>query len=151
MDREYRVLENGTAVLMTRQPMLEVEKIKITFTGAPEGVTAIFENGSNTIYRALENNVCTIPVDILSGPVSVTLAILDKSARPKKWICEELLADKWKNGAVLISPNDSNLPMRVLELKLENEKIRKNQERLEERLDKLSARLDDLYEGYDLV
>lgn len=151
MDREYRVLNNGTAVLLTRQPSLENGEIYVAFTGAPSGATAIFEFNGNSIYRLLDDGTCTIPADKLKGPVVVTLAILDGSSRPEKWICEELVADVWENGAVLISPNDANLPQRVTELALENEELRALLGKLAGEIQSLKDKLESLYEGYDLV
>lgn len=151
MDREYRVLNNGTAVLLTRQPSLENGEICVTFTGAPSDATAIFEFNGNSIYRLLDEGTCTIPADKLKGPVVVTLAVLDGSSRPEKWICEELMADPWEDGLVLIGPNDAKLPQRFMELKLENEEIRILNENLEERIKALEDKLESLYEGYDLV
>lgn len=151
MDREYRVLNNGTAVLLTRRPSLESGEICVTFTGAPSGATAIFEFNGNSIYRLLEDGMCTIPANKLKGPVGVTLALLDGSSRPKKWVCEELVADVWENGAVLVSPNDANLPQRVTELALENEELRVLLGKLAGEIQSLKDKLESLYEGYDLV
>ena len=151
MDREYRVLNNGTAVLITRQPSLENGEICVTFTGAPSGATAIFEFNGNSIYRLLEDGMCTIPANKLKGPVVVTIAVLDGSSRPEKWICEELVADVWENGAVLVSPNDANLPQRVTELALENEELRVLLGKLAGEIQSLKDKLESLYEGYDLV
>jgi hypothetical protein len=151
MDREYRVLNNGTAVLITRQPSLENGEICVTFTGAPSGATAIFEFNGNSIYRLLEDGMCTIPANKLKGPVVVTIALLDGSSRPEKWVCEELMADVWENGAVLVSPNDANLPQRVTELALENEELRVLLGKLAGEIQSLKDKLESLYEGYDLV
>lgn len=151
MDREYRVLNNGTAVLITRQPSLENGEICVTFTGAPSGATAIFEFNGNSIYRLLEDSMCTIPANKLKGPVVVTIALLDGSSRPEKWVCEELMADVWENGAVLVSPNDANLPQRVTELALENEELRVLLGKLAGEIQSLKDNLESLYEGYDLV
>ena len=152
MDREYRVLNNGTAVLLTRQPELERGEVLIAFTGAPDGATAIFECNGDSIYRLLKDGICIISADKLSGPVAVTLAVLDGSARPKKWICEELVADvREDRGGVILSPNDANLPERVTELKLENEELRNAQKNLENAIKALEEKLTSIYEGYDFT
>ena len=41
MKMEYKVLDNGTAVILTRQPELVYDELYITFTGAPANATAI--------------------------------------------------------------------------------------------------------------
>lgn len=151
MNLEYKILGNGTAVVLTRQPEIVHGEINVIFSGAPSDATAIFECDGIAIYRPLKDNACEIPGNKLTGAVKVTVAILDGSASPDKWVCEELLAEKQKNGGVLISPNDMNLPQRFIELKLENEDIRQTNARIAARLEKLEDRLTTLLEGYDLI
>lgn len=151
MKTKYKILDNGTAVVLTRQPELVYDDLYVDFSGAPSGATAIFESGSDAMYRLLSDETCSVPVDKLNGVVKVTVALLDGSARPRKWACEELLAEKQKNGGTLISPNDMNLPQRFVELKLENETIRQSQKRLEGRVKELEDKLEKLLEGYDLT
>lgn len=151
MKTKYKILDNGTAVVLTRQPELVYDDLYVDFSGAPSGATAIFEVGGDTMYRLLSDETCSVPVDKLNGVVKVTVALLDGSARPRKWACEELLAEKQKNCGTLISPNDMNLPQRFVELKLENETIRQSQKRLEGRVKELEDKLEKLLEGYDLT
>ncbi len=147
----YKILDNGTAVVLARQPELVCDELFIDFSGAPSGATVIFNVGGCSLYRSLEGESCSVPADKLDGVVKVTLALLDGSARPRKWSCEELLAQKQRGGDVLVAPNDMNLPQRVVELKLENESIRRDQKRLEERIKELEGQLKRLLEGYDLT
>ena len=148
---KYKILDNGTAVVLTRQPELVYNDLYVYFSGAPSGATAIFESGDNSMYRLLHDEACFVPVDKLNSVVKVTVALLDGSARPRKWACEELLADKQQSGGTLVSPNDMNLPQRFVGLILENEGIRHTQERLEGRVKELEDRLEKLLEGYDLT
>ena len=147
----YRILDNATAVIITRQPVALYEELRVTFAGAPEGATAILESGGDSFYRVLDEESCSVPVDKLNGVVKVTVALLDGSTRSRKWVCEELLAEKLKDGGTLVFPNDMNLPQRFIELKLENESIRQTNERIEARLGELENRLERLLEGYDLT
>lgn len=151
MKMEYKILDNGTAVVLTRQPELVYDELYIDFSGAPSGATAIFEVGGDSLYRLLHGETCSVPADKLNGVVKVTVALLDGSARPRKWACEELLAEKQKSGGTLVSPNDMNLPQRFIELKMENEAIRQTNERIETRLKELEDKLERLLEGYDLI
>ena len=148
---EYKVLNNGEAVLLTRQPALIDGELIFTFTKVPVGVTAIFASADLTLYRELEDGKCSVLSDLLCGTVSVTLAILDGSARPHKWVCEGIIFDKLNNGYTLIYPDDANLPQRVADLKLENDKIRETQDQLEKKLKLLDEKLVNILEGYDLV
>ena len=151
MKMQYKLLDNGEGVILTRQPALISGDLYVDFSGAPSGATAIFESGDDSIYRLLDGETCDVPVDKLNGAVKVTVVLLDGSARPRKWACEELLAEKQQSGGTLISPNDMNLPQRFVELKLENEAIRQAQDRLEERVKDIEDRLENLLEGYDLT
>lgn len=147
----YKLLDNGTAVVLTRQPEMLYDELHIAFSGAPSGATAIFESGDDSLYRQLDGVACSIPVGKLNGAVKVTVAVLDGSASPLKWTCEELLAEKQENGGTLISPNDMNLPQRFVELKLECESIRQSNATLEKRIEGLEDKLERLLEGYDLT
>lgn len=151
MMTKYKILDNGTSVLITRQPKLVYDELFIDFSDAPSGCTAIFESGGDYLYRLLEGNVCSIPVDKLEGAVKVTVVLFDGSASPRKWTCEELFAEKQENGGILISPNDMNLPQRFVELKLENEDIRQTNKLIEKRLEELENKLERVLEGYDLT
>ena len=152
MKMEYKLLDNESGVILTRQPEIVEEELFISFIDAPADATAIFEtNDGVSYYRALSEGTCSLPVKRVAGEVKVTVALLDGSARTRKWICEELLAKKQESGGTLVSPNDMNMPQRFVELKLENEGIRQNQERLEGRVKELEDRLEKLLEGYDLT
>ena len=151
MKMEYKLFGNDTAVLLTRQPEMVYGELFISFLGAPSGATAIFEADGSSLYRSLNEDICSVPTDKLNGEVKVTVALLDGHARPRKWICEEILAKRQKDGSVLISPNDMNLPLRFIELKEENQLIREANERIEKRLVALEDRLERILEGYDLT
>lgn len=151
MKMEYKVLDNGTAVILTRQPELVYDELYITFTGAPANATAIIETKADSIYRRLESTDCSVPVKLLNGEVRVTLAVLDGSARPKKWLCEEIKASMQENGGTLISPNDMNLPQTVVGLRLECETLRKEYENLLALYKNLDKRLTDIMEGYNIT
>ena len=92
-----------------------------------------------------------MPVKLLNGEVRVTLAVLDGSARPKKWLCEEIKASMQENGGTLISPNDMNLPQAVVGLRLECETLRKEYENLQALYKNLDKRLTDIMEGYNIT
>lgn len=151
MKMEYKILDNGTAIVLTRRSQLVYGDLDIAFLGAPSGATAIFDSGSGSLYRPIHDGTCSVPADKLDGAVKVTVALLDGGVSSRKWACEELLAEKQKNGGTLVSPNDVSLSRFFVEMKLENEKIRQGQEYLEERIKELEDRLAKLFEGYDLI
>lgn len=111
----------------------------------------IFESDEGAIYRKLEKNSCNVPVKKLGGAVKVTVAVLNGSARPRKWLCEGLMAERQNNGGTLISPDDSKLPEKVVKLELQIQELHRGHKALEDKVNKLEERLVKLLEGYDLV
>lgn len=148
---EYKLLDNGTAVILTRQPKLFYDYLYVDFSCAPSGATAIFENFGNSYYRELCDGKCSIPVKMLHGEIKVTVVILDGTTPAKKWVCEELKAETQADGGILISPNDMNLPQTVVALKLENQEIRIENKALKDRLSGLEKRLDEIMGAYDFT
>ena len=71
MKMEYKILDNGTAVVLTRQPELVYDELYIGFSGAPSGATAIFEVGGDSLYSLLHGETCSVPADKLNGVVKV--------------------------------------------------------------------------------
>lgn len=152
MKMEYKLLDNGVGVILTRQPEIVEDELFIDFVDAPADATAIFETkGGNTYYRLISDGLCSLPVKKIIGEVKVTVALLNGETPPRRWLCEEFKVSIQRNGGALVAPNDMNLPQRFVELKLENESIRQNQERLEGRVKELEDRLEKLLEGYDLT
>lgn len=152
MKMEYKLLDNGTGVILTRQPEIAEGELFIAFADAPAESTAIFEvKGGNSYYRMLSDGLCRLPASKLIGEVKVTVALLNGETPPRKWICEEFKASIQKNGATLIAPNDMNLPQTVVELRLENQEIRQSYKKLEEQYAELKDTLEKIMEGYDLT
>ena len=56
MKMEYKLLNSNNGVIMTRAPELIGDMLYISFTGAPEKATAIFERSDGeSAYRALSD------------------------------------------------------------------------------------------------
>lgn len=98
-----------------------------------------------------EQSGCSIPASFLDGIVKVTVAILDGSARPTKWICEALTAERQEDGSVFVAPDDTNLPQKVADLQMENDALRCRVDELAKSLEDLYTRIQTMLEGYDLV
>lgn len=98
----------------------------------------------------LELNRCAIPAAFLNGTVKVTVAVLDGSARPQKWSCESLSAERQEDGSVLVSPDDNDLPQKVTALQLENDCIREEIKNFSQELSDLSERIQTMLDGYDI-
>lgn len=149
---EYKLLDIGVGVILTRQPEILSGEISVSFVNAPEGATAIFEEkAGDSFYRELSSDgTCSLPPSI-SGEVRVSVAVFSGVARPKRWICEEFKVCKEQNGCILVAPNDMNLPQTVVELRLENEAIREELKNTNEKYNKLYEALEKIMEGYDLT
>lgn len=150
----YRLLNNSTGVLLARGAQLVRESLFVRFENAPENATAIFECGGKECYRALSEQAqsdCVIPADFLDGTVNVTVAILDGSARPQKWTCEALTAERQENGSIFVAPDDTNLSQKVANLRVENDALRENIKELSQQIENLETRIQTMLEGYDLV
>lgn len=150
MKMEYKLLCNGTGIILTRQPEIVNDELIITFSGSPSGATAIVEINSDAHYFLLRCATCAIPCEKLNGTVKITVAVLDGSAKPKKWLCESIKASKTAAG-VLVAPDDMDLPTTVAGLRLENDALRKYVAALEAKINTLSGKFEKLTEGYDIT
>ena len=108
MKMEYKLLGNGSAVILTRQPEIVYDELYITFSGAPSDATAIIETSGDSLYRKLSEGTCAVPANKLRGEVKITVAILDGTTPPKRWTCEELKAEALRDGGIrcltIVSP-----------------------------------------------
>ena len=152
MKMEYKLLDNGVGVILTRQPEIVEDELFIDFADAPADATAIFETkGGNSYYRLLSDGLCSLPIKKIVGEVKVTVALLNGETPPRRWLCEEFKVSIQRNGGALVAPNDMNLPQTVVELRLENQEIRASHKRLEERYEELKDMLEKIMEGYDFT
>lgn len=147
----YRILDNGTAVLLTRQPTTTNQDITLIFSDAPDNATAIIECGEDSSYFKLVDGRCTVPILHLNGTVKVTVAVLDDSVSLNKWICDELKVDRLWDGHVLVCPNDLNLPQVIADLRIDNQFLRIENREIKDDLDKLNKRLDKMMDAYDFI
>ena len=151
MNMEYKLLDNKKGLLLTRQPEIIQQHLLITFSGAPENATAIFENGNgDSLYRLLQDNTCSLPARFLEGDIKVSITILDTSHKPPIWRCEEIKTQK-QNTGVLVSPNDMNLPQQMIEIQLEQQKITDTIGILTGQLLEFDKKLKKLLDGYDII
>ncbi len=153
MKMEYKLLDNATGVILTRQPEMvsEGEELYVQFNNNDPDATAIFERkGGDSLYRLLSDGLCSVPVAKLCGVVSVTVANLNGKTPLKRWLCEEIKVEK-ESGGYLVSPNDMNLPQVVVSLRLENEELRSAQAKQEAEIQELREMLTEIMEGYNLT
>ena len=116
-----------------------------------QGLVAILRGENGEIaYRHIVGGVCSFPVDLMSGRVSISLAMPDDT-KPTYTKCEGILITDLGGGSVILSPDDIDLGEKYIMLLSENHEIRKRLSQLEKQLAALSARFDKMLEGYDIT
>ena len=152
MQMEYKLLCDKTGVILTRQPELVTDKLFITFTGAPEGATAVFErDDGNSMYRLIEGEICSLDTAFLRGTVKCTVAMLNGSVKAQKWLCEGIKAVRIKDVGVMVSPDDVNLQNKLVKIQIEKAALQNTVDKHEERISELEKKLAKLLEGDDIV
>ncbi len=148
---KYKLLSNGTGVLITRQPEVVSDSLYIiSFQNAEEGSTAIITCQDESYYLPIVNGKCSIDRKKLSGEMKVSVALFNESVHAPKWICEELKTEKLGDGTVLVCPNDMNLPAVVIRLLEEFDNLLSKFSQLSKKCDNLAIRLNSIMESYDL-
>lgn len=147
---EYRLLDSGKGVMLTRQPEFISGSLYITFTGAPAGATAIFENGGDSLYRLLSDGSCSVPASFLTGDVRVVVTLLNGTVNAPKWTCEGIKASNTKGG-IFVRPNDGDIPQQIAETRVEMQEIRNDIKMLFDKYSGLETKLNKLLEGYDVT
>lgn len=148
---EFKLLGNGRAFVLNRNPHVAKEKMRLKFSGAPAGATAIISSKGEAIYRSVEDGCCTLPVSLLEGEILITVSMLNGSHAPKAWQCESLVAKKLPCGSTLVHPDDMNLPSIVATLAVENDELRREQTAIKEEMAKLNTKIERILEGYDII
>ena len=151
MRYEYKLLNDGQGVILTRQPRVLDGDMELSFVGAPDGAVALFVRGSDRCFRTIESGACTLPRAMLGGILEVSVTCYDGTVEPKSWKCEGIVVTVLKSGELLISPDDNNLPLEVVNLKIANHELREDYAELEKKFNKLNERFASMMEGYDLV
>ena len=132
---KYTLLKNVyKGFMLTRKPGMVDKELIITFSGAPSGATAIFENADgNSLYRLLADKTCSVPADFLvNGEIKVTVTLLNGRADAEKFTCEPICVER-KNGVILVYPNWLDLPMQIIEIYGEIQKIKNEMAELKAR------------------
>lgn len=147
---KYKLLENGTSVLLERKPRIIYGELVLSFSDAPNGVTAVLESGGKRYYRNLNGGRCSLSADKLCDGIKVCAAVLDGEP-VRRWICEGLTAQPLSDGGILVCAEGTDAEEEITELKLENERVRKELEAVGERVLALELRLTDIIEAYDFI
>lgn len=157
MNMEYKLLDSKKGFILTREPEIIDKNLYITFTGAPENATVIFESKikGDTLYRELLDGMCCVPArflcPILEDVIKVTVVVLDGKSN-EKWQCEEMKTGKnISNNTIIVKPNDMNIPLQIVEVLLEQQKIKDDMKQLTDNFSELNQKLDKLLEGYDIT
>ena len=115
----YKVLANGTGVLLTRTPRGLMETLTIWVDGAQAGDRLVLtRQDDKTIYRTLKDGKCVVSSALLYGMVLVTLLQSGGAAVT----CEPLFCED-VDGVRLVVPADMDLPGRVVQLETQVDEI----------------------------
>ena len=80
MRMEYKLLCSNIGIITTREPELISGTLFVSFEGAPDGSTAIFEReDGESAYRLLSDGLCAVESDWLRGSIKVTVALLSST------------------------------------------------------------------------
>lgn len=150
MKMEYTLLKNvRKGFVLTRKPEMIEKELIISFSGAPSGATAIFENADgNSLYRLLADKTCSVPADFLIREIKVTVTLLNGKADTEKYTCEPICVER-KNGVILVYPNWLDLPMQIIELYGELQGVKSDMGELLGKYDSLDKKVEKLLDGYD--
>ena len=152
MTIKYKLLDNGTGVLLTRSPDV-TDQLEVTVEGGEqEGMNVVFTTmDQRSYYRDLKNGKCRIAVGDLLGETTVSVIHFGGSPCMKKWSCDGLKIVRQKNGSVLVTPNDMILSEEIVRLRIENQELRDSIVRLTERVNEFDEWRVRLMEGYDIT
>ena len=152
MKMEYKLIENvKKGFILTREPEQVDDELIITFTGAPNGATAIFENESgNSLYRQLKDETCSIPKDFMKGSVAVTIAVLNGQSNAPKYKCESIFS-KVVGGVLVVCPNGVDIPQEIISVYACMQDLNKHQNTLERSISELNEKLARLLDGWDII
>lgn len=145
---KFKVLDNNTGVIVTRQPREVRNDIRIMFIDAPDNAVAVFKTKNADFYRELENGYCSLPTKNIVGVVKVLLILPNESTT---WICESLDVRVLSSGTMLIAPNEADISQKFADLKLENQALRSENKAIKKQIADILLKIENLYEGYDLV
>ena len=150
---EYKLLNDNNGIILSREPEVVSEKLSITFIGAPEKATAIFERiDGESVYRALSDGLCIIETNWLKGPINVTVAVLDGSMKSKRWSCERFYVKEVENGAeILVYPYDIDMQGKLAKLQECVSDLKTANKELTEKYKTLETKINKILEGYDIV
>lgn len=152
MKMEYKLIENvKKGFILTREPEQVDDELIITFTGAPSGATAIFENeNGNSLYRLLKDETCAIPKEFIKGSVTATVAVLNGQANAPKYRCETIYS-KSVGGVLVVCPNGLDVPQEIISVYACMQDLNDKHATLTKAMDDLNEKLARLLDGWDII
>ena len=92
----YKICNNGRAVLVTREPIMIGDALKLQFDEIEDGYTAIFTTGGRNYYRSITNGECLLEKEKISAGVIYLIVVKNDETRPT-YICDQLYATVGKD------------------------------------------------------
>lgn len=149
---EYKLLCNNIGIISTREPELISGTLFVSFEGAPDNATAIFEReDGESAYRLLSDGLCGVESEWLRGSIKVTVALLIGSMEAERWPCEGFYAKQQGGGKVLIYPDDMDVREKIVRLQEGSSNLKREVGKLSDKVSELEMRIEKLLEGYDII
>lgn len=151
MTIQYRILDNGKGVLLTRGTVSESSDATFIFDSASEKDApsrAVFADTSgNEIYRELDGRKCSVPMRKLCGTISVAVVGVENK---KRWKCDSVRFIKHGNAVIAIA-NEDSVYEELAALRIEYDELCAEVGKIRESVNRVSDKLENIMEGYDVI
>lgn len=139
------ILTEEYGLLTSCKPQVVRHMLHISFERVPSGAVAVIEADGKKIYRKIEDGGCDIPASALRDLVKVSVVLPDGTASPKRWSCNDILAEVLPDGAILVYPEIFGFAETVSKICIELSAMKRD---TDEKLAELKKQIDE-YGGYD--
>ena len=145
----YRLCNNGRAVLVTREPVIVTNSMRIYFDNIEDGYTAVVTTESGVFYRPIVGGFCEVRRDsFVRGAIKLTV-IRDEDMKPY-YLCDELFC-VISGEMLVVTANYYEQDRLLSDLRVENNELRDKLADFEARLLHFEKEFERIYAGYDLL
>lgn len=145
----YKICNNGRAVLVTREPIMIGDALKLQFDEIEDGYTAIFTTGGHVYYRGITNGECQLEATKISAGVIYLVIVKNDETRPT-YICDQLYATVGKDD-VCVCGNILEYDTLLRDLRVENDELREDMALFKSQLLQFREEFDEIMKGYNVL
>ena len=145
----YKICNNGRAVLVTREPIMIGDALKLQFDKIEDGYTAIFTTGGRNYYRGITNGECLLEKEKISAGVIYLIVVKNDETRPT-YICDQLYATVGKDD-VCVCGNILEYDTLLRDLRVENNELREDMALFKSQLLQFREEFDEIMKGYNVL